>query len=75
MYDAPDYDGDQRYMVEYGFANHPKLNLIIWDLRDRQEPGEHFDPSGRGCPIMYVGNGGEKQREFFINWLDQFLKP
>ena len=62
-------------MVEYAFADQPKLRLIVWDLRDRQEPGERFDPSGRGCPVMFVGNGGETERNDFINWLDQFLKP
>ena len=67
------YDGPQRYLLTYEFENEPPLKMVIFDLHDRQEPGERFDPSHRCQGPLLVTTREYDAREGFYQWLDVFL--
>ena len=61
------------YLITYDFENGESLKMIVWDLRDRQEPGQRFDPGHRCLGPISITSPEANDRANFYKWLDLFV--
>ena len=72
-YDVNDYFDAPRYLVTYEFENGESLKMIMFDLQNRQEPGQLFDPGHRCLGPIQITTPEAADRNTFYKWLDLFV--
>ena len=72
-YDVNDYFDATNYLITYEFENGDSLNMIMSDLRNRQEPGQRFDPGHRCLGPIQITTSEAADRTTFYKWLDLFV--
>ena len=61
------------FLVTYDLETGESLKMIVWDLQDRQEPGQRFDPGRRCLGPIQITSAEVIDRAEFYKWLDLFV--
>ena len=62
-----------QYLITYDLETGESLKMLVFDLQERQEPGQRFDPGRRCIGPISITTPEVNDRAEFYKWLDLFV--